>query len=386
MHAHIACIIHVLILFLFSPARTLATKRLCTSKDSTKQSRVRAGNSLVSTTEREIGEKAQEKVTLLMHSGRSACVITIVVYFLLQWLIYQNYYSSVPICRYDEALQYSPLAKSVSLGAFVFFAIGCCMHMYEMFSDCSNGPNVTLHLTTFTIQLIAGSSSFLTYFYDWGGICKDQFDVVSPASQWPEWATSVPLLVYVALATDSRRKKLRKKEIVIICAMTFCICAGFMLQLPVSFLWSALILVFAMFSILSIILMIHRDHKKEIISKDPDSTDTLNEEIKSVSLEREIGKISSAMKTRTLTYLLFFVFPVFPLVYLLAMAGLFDFNQTLIGWQIAGVFAKLMFAALAVRSHRSVADKFVALLDAEIQPMVQRVVQAIDIEDWGNEA
>ena len=85
---------------------------------------------------------------------------------------------------------------------------------------------------------------------------------VSPASQWPEWVTSVPLLIYVALSIDSRRSKLRNKDIVVIVSMASCIVAGYMLQLPISKLWSSVILICAHMCIFSTILMIHRDHLK----------------------------------------------------------------------------------------------------------------------------
>lgn len=127
--------------------------------------------------------------------------------------------------------------------------------------------------------------------------------------------------------------------------------------------------------------MIHRDASKSKIPN-PKVGDTPD---LSAPTEREVNRISNAIKMRTLTYLLFFVFPIFPMIYLLAMAGFLGFNGTLIAFQIAGIVAKLLFAALAVKSHINAFDRIVALVDAEIQPMIQKIVYALDMDDWANQ-
>ena len=326
--------------------------------------------------------------TLLMESGKVACFMALCLYMACQCFVYFNGLSEHSICTYQKEFTYSETSKFVSLLATFAFGIGCLVHLSYAFAEgyCKSfdGPNFPLHATTFTVNFIAGSSSFIQYFYEFGGICKDSFGVVSPASQWPEWITSVPLLVYVALSIDSRRSKLKTKDCIVITSMATCILAGYMLQLPISKLWSCLILICAHLCILSTILMIHRDHHKDVYLNE--RADAVKLSAKSVignkTLELEVGRITNAIKTRTLAYLLFFVFPIFPLVHVMALVGFIDADMTFIAWQVAGVFAKLVFVALAVRSHRNVFDSIVALVDKEVQPMIQTIVEAVDVEDW----
>ena len=159
--------------------------------------------------------------------------------------------------------------------------------------------------------------------------------------------------------------------------MMLCIVFGFLMQLPLSGYASAVILIVSNLSIFATILMVHRDS----VHSEKDSKAQAFLKV-SASTEKEFNRISNAVKMRSLTYLLFFVFPIFPFIYILAMTEFLDFNGTLIAYQIAGLISKLMFAALAIRSHHSVIDRLVAIVDEEIQPMIQKIVCAMDIEDW----
>ena len=332
--------------------------------------------------------------TLLMQSGKAACLLSLLFYSACQCFVYLNGISEHSVCSYQKEFSYSQTSKSVSLIASMAFGVGCIMHVFFAFMEGRNecitcdGGNFSLHATTFTVNFIAGSSSFIQYFYDFGGICRDSFGVVSPASQWPEWITSVPLLVYVALSIDSRREKLKPRDVIVMTAMATCIMAGYMLQLNISKIWSCLILLCAHFCIFSTILMIHRDHLKDISMNEKADNAVRTGSSKSLLehryLDREVGRITNAIKTRTLAYLLFFVFPIFPLVHVAAILGFIDADTTFIAWQVAGVFAKLVFVALAVRSHRNAFDSIVALIDKELQPMIQTIVHAIDVEDWSD--
>eukprot|EP01041_Mallomonas_annulata_P011528 gene11528-24116_t len=66
--------------------------------------------------------------------------------------------------------------------------------------------------TAATVCILAGSSSILTFFWNWGGICEDAFGVRIPASRLSEWLTSVPLLIYSVIAVE-KKNSLRKTNI-----------------------------------------------------------------------------------------------------------------------------------------------------------------------------
>ena len=69
---------------------------------------------------------------------------------------------------------------------------------------------------------------------------------------------------HIGTSTQICPCRLRTKERFVIVAMILCIFSGFMLQLPISLFWSSLILVLSNLCIFSTILMIHREHKKEM--------------------------------------------------------------------------------------------------------------------------
>lgn len=55
--------------------------------------------------------------------------------------------------------------------------------------------------------------------------------VISPASQWPEWVTSVPLLFYSAISCDISRPSLDLTDVLIISSMGLTISTGFVLNI-----------------------------------------------------------------------------------------------------------------------------------------------------------
>ena len=325
-----------------------------------------------------INKDEEVQLTHLMSSGYYVCLVTLIIYTLLQYYIYSNNHSQNPICNHQ--IEYSTMSKTTSLISFLLFLFGGAIQLNSfIFEKIYEGKSqfYSLYLATFTIYFIAGSSSLITYLYNWGGICVDYFNVVTPASQWPEWIASVPFLVYISLSIDSRSKYLKKKELFVIFSMMLCIVFGFLMQLKLSGYASAVILIVSNLSIFATILMVHRDS----VHSEKDNKDQAFLKV-SASTEKEFNRISNAVKMRSLTYLLFFVFPIFPFIYILAMTEFLGQNGTLIAYQIAGLISKLMFAALAIRSHHSVIDRLVAMVDEEIQPMIQKIVCAMDIEDW----
>ena len=150
------------LMFMSCVSRTLVSKRLNKSRSE------RAASPISS-------PRGEESTTLLMRDGGSACILTIVSYVLLQLLVLSNQISATSICRFEEHFDYSHMAKTVTLVTFFCFFVGCTLQIYQICVEGAwrrIGSSFTLHLTTFTINFIAGSSSFLTYFFGWGGICK----------------------------------------------------------------------------------------------------------------------------------------------------------------------------------------------------------------------
>ena len=85
-------------------------------------------------------------------------------------------------------------------------------------------------------------------------------------------------------------------------------------------------------------------------------------------------EITSDAKTKTLSYILFFVFPIFPAIHTLACIGVLDSNEHIIANMIAGLVPKAAFTILAISTHKTVIDKMIENLDKEMQPFFQSIV------------
>jgi hypothetical protein len=329
--------------------------------------------------------------SLLVKNAPIACTLVLAIYIALQYLVLVNHEGPNPVCNYDA--QYSETAKYVALFSALCFIASFAIQMHLIIADklyFLRSHMFSLYATAMTVNVIAGTSSYMTYMYDWGGICKDYFGVVSPAAQWPEWITTVPFLVYITISIDTQKRSLVCSDYVVIFGMAVCIGMGWALQLRLPGEWSAATLILANLAILSTIFLVHRAQGDtgrtssslrstrlrlpfQVYDTLPTSSEVLPEDV-SVFTERAAKEISTEVRIKTLSYLLFVVFPLFPVIYIAALVGLLDYNWTYIGFQFAGLVAKLLFTALAVRSHSNVLDEIVKLLELEIQPMIQNII------------
>lgn len=327
--------------------------------------------------------------SILVKNAPMTCTLVLGIYIALQYLVFENHEGPNPVCNYDA--QYSATAKYVALFSALCFGASFVMQMYLIIADklyFLKSHMFSVYATAMTVNVIAGTSSYMTYMYDWGGLCKDYFGVVSPAAQWPEWITTVPFLVYITISIDTQKRSLVCSDYVVIFGMALCIAMGWALQLQLPGDWSAATLIFANLTILSTIFLVHRAQGDpdrampslgstmlpfQVYESLPTSSETLPEDV-SVYTERAAKEISTEVRMKTLSYLLFVVFPLFPVIYIAALVGLLDYNWTYIGFQFAGLVAKLLFTALAVRSHSNVLDEIVKLLELEIQPMIQNII------------
>ena len=76
------------------------------------------------------------------------------------------------------------------------------------------------------VNMIAGSSAWLTAYYRWGGTCTNVFGVETVTSQWAEWLTLAPLLAYLTIAVEDREQDLDFNDFYVIASMFFCILLG----------------------------------------------------------------------------------------------------------------------------------------------------------------
>ena len=97
----------------------------------------------------------------------------------------------------------SKLAENIHYCCGFAFFVSTAQQMMKLF-EVRNGSTETsnrgIYYANMCVNMIAGSSAWLTAYYRWGGTCTNVFGVETVTSQWAEWLTSVPLIVYMAVA------------------------------------------------------------------------------------------------------------------------------------------------------------------------------------------
>ena len=154
--------------------------------------------------------------------------------------------------------------------------------------------------------------------------------------------------------------------------MALCIAFGFFMQLNLSFGLNVLCLISSNMCILSTLWLVKSDlYVNERTGED-------NKSVPSTKYINSPKIITAKEKSKTLSYLLFILFPLFPTIHLLTMFGILDHNLNLILNMIAGLAAKLGFTAIAVKSHRNVLDSLVSRLDDGLQPFIYKIIAIVD--------
>jgi len=216
------------------------------------------------------------------------------------------------------------------------------MKLFEVRSGSSEASNRGIYYANMCVNMIAGSSAWLTAYYRWGGTCTNVFGVETVTSQWAEWLTSVPLIVYMAVAIkDSPTMTL--EDITIVVCSAFAVIFGFLTNFNTMPLGLGIFLVLCGGFSLSMCLglaLLSSWRRMKTVSIDSRSRGQDFDDL-----------ISQAIKQRTLAVLLFWVFPPFPIIYILGIVKVFDRDAIFIAFQIAGVAAKLLFVGSIADAH-----------------------------------
>lgn len=188
-----------------------------------------------------------------------------------------------------------------------------------------------------TISMIAGISSMLTFVYDWGGVCVDAFKVYSTGAQFGEWIAVVPLLVYSAIAIQEKTN-FSSNDIGAIMSTIASMVSMIPLQTHTPFWASCLFLAtpIGFMSLTAYFLLIGSRYRTIDVAYELDDYDTLNR---------------SMWMRRRLLWVLCCMFPLFPLVYFLAVARVIDADWTVLWFSVCDVSTKILFASVALDVH-----------------------------------
>mmetsp|Transcript_11660 Transcript_11660/g.11693 ORF Transcript_11660/g.11693 Transcript_11660/m.11693 type:complete len:833 (+) Transcript_11660:34-2532(+) len=281
------------------------------------------------------------------------CALNIFLYGVLGA---EHYLSSDPVCNYDYHLPYwSWLVDYTIVGGFAMSIFLNLNRMANSTGQLSDELYAAL-AGNIGISVQAGLAMFLSVIMQFGGTCKDKFGVVTPAVQWPEWLTTVPFLIYTAVAVEDKAR-LSLEDWGVIIAMFFCILTGFILNIrsiPVGL--GVFFLIISCCCLLSTVYMVVRASKKHSNVVDTEAS----------ALTRA-AVIAEAEQARTLAILCLVAMPLLTLLYFMAMGGALSEDVFYCTNNIMSCVVKLIFAAVAAESHMSTTEQMFTALEADVE-------------------
>ena len=214
--------------------------------------------------------------------------------------------------------------------------------IFEIREGTNEVGNRGIYLANMSVNVIAGSSAWLTAYYQYGGTCTSVFGVETVTAQWAEWIASVPLICYMAVAIKDT-PIMSNEDIAIVVLSCVAVVCGFLEnfnQMPLPL--GIVIFVVGTFSMCSTLGLglLSSWRRYRVISIDSKQRGEDFDDL-----------IAQATKQRSLSVLLFLVYPAFPVIYILGIVKVLDRDGVFIAFQIAGVAAKLLFVSSIADAH-----------------------------------
>lgn len=215
-------------------------------------------------------------------------------------------------------------------------------------------------LSSYYVSITANSISavaHLSTLFQWGGVCRDVFGVYTPAMIWPEWAISIPLMMFLSVSADDR-PQLARQDSLSIASLFLCVLCGAMQQiisdreLAISFL-----VLSGVFCVPGFVLVWRANKNLEYVLKKSMESDTIR------GLYQR--RILLASRKATLSTCIGCLFPALPVIYGLRVFYIINDDMFFISVMFASSFMKLCFASLCMDAHLEVSHPAIALLDAE---------------------
>jgi hypothetical protein len=90
--------------------------------------------------------------------------------------------------------------------AFTVIEIGAIVKGAASVSEFCRVEENSVIAASSLVHYMAASSTALTYFFRWGGTCRDFLGVVSYGAMWPDFCLSIAFFVYVSLAVECKNE------------------------------------------------------------------------------------------------------------------------------------------------------------------------------------
>ena len=77
----------------------------------------------------------------------------------------------------DAKIEFPRWVENINFFILAWFSVNSCFTLYNFYIERNNKilEYISPLIANFTILVIAGSSSYLTLRYQWGGVCRDAF-------------------------------------------------------------------------------------------------------------------------------------------------------------------------------------------------------------------
>eukprot|EP01036_Dinobryon_divergens_P036155 gene36155-47005_t len=267
----------------------------------------------------------------------------------------EHYFSSEPVCNYKHEFAYWVWLIDYTI---------CCGFAVSIFLNVSRMANSTGQLSNelyaalagnIGISIMAGGAMILTTSINYGGTCIDMFGVVTPSTQWPEWLTTVPFLIYTAVAVEDK-ERLNTADILVIISMFFCILTGYFLNLELPWWLAYLLLIISCVSMLSTVYMVVRANKNH--------AEVSGQEHSALT---RAAYIAEAEQARNLSVLCLVAMPILPILYFMAIGNLLSVDVFYSSNNIMSCMVKLVFAAIAAEGHMSTTEQMFTALQTDVE-------------------
>lgn len=333
-----------------------------------------------------ISQKA--KAAVGFHEEESMVVRTLLsrqVWYVVPRLLFLNfllnlflgldyYFSDTPACNDPHVFgEWVWMVDYTICVAFIVTILLNINHLNSSRGQLSHELSAAL-ITNICTGLMAGTANVLIVAFNYGGTCRDAFGVPTPAAQWPEWCTTVPYLVYTAIAVDDK-EKLDWADTGAIFSMFLCIFTGAILNLPMP-LGAAQFFLFiscvAMGGVVGMVIRAHRALNAEVHSEEADSA-------------THTHKIAIAAQSRNLAWLCLVGMPVLPILYFFKVGNYMSDDTFYAANNITSCIIKLVFASIAAEGHTATASMMYKALEnnkeakSEAEAFAEHLFQRVSI-------
>ena len=140
-------------------------------------------------------------------------LFSVFVYIILQVLIGLNDLGATDVTIYDlQEVKSIDAHSAFHLAVGIMYVILTIQHAKKVIEEFStfqsdmppfSSGTVAVSYLNIAVYIMCASSSFLTSFYNYGGVFVDCFGVETVAAQWPAWIVTIPLMTYGSIAATN---------------------------------------------------------------------------------------------------------------------------------------------------------------------------------------